>query len=147
MGQLWNIAKLNLESILPTTCSICPLPTHPHNEMSCYIAYNLKGKPHNVAWHTGLNSVSYGFYVCLLTSTKIQSHCDGCRTNNWAIFYWEGALTFKGGTGMSSGQDPIFPPLLPIFRHPVTASFNSLEPHFEQKSQILPSTREIFEKV
>ena len=40
----------------------------------------------NLAWHTGLDSVSYGFYVHLLTFTKIQSHCDGCRTNKTAIF-------------------------------------------------------------
>ena len=54
-----------------------------------------------------------------------------------------GALTWKGGMGMSGGQDPLFTPLPPFFRSSVAAWFSSLDPHFEQKYQILTPTREI----
>ena len=54
-----------------------------------------------------------------------------------------GALTWKGGMGMSGGQDPLFTPFLPFFRSPVAAWFSSIDPHFEQKYHILTPTREI----
>ena len=38
------------------------------------------------------------------------------------------ALTWKGGTGTSGGQDSLFTPLLPLFRSPVAAWFSSLDP-------------------
>ena len=57
-----------------------------------------------------------------------------------------GALTWKGGMGMSGSQDPIFMPLPPFFRSPVAAWFSSLDPHFEQKYQILTPAREICQK-
>ena len=39
-----------------------------------------------------------------------------------------GALSWKGGTGMSGGQDPFFMPLSPLFRSPVAAWLSSLDP-------------------
>ena len=39
-----------------------------------------------------------------------------------------GALTLKGGVGMSGGQDPLFTPLPPFFRPPFAAWFSSLDP-------------------
>ena len=59
----------------------------------------------------------------------------------------QGALTWKGGMGLSDSQDPLFMPLQPFFRSLVAASFNSLNPHFEQKYQILTPTREIYQKI
>ena len=47
------------------------------------------------------------------------------------------ALTWKGGMGMYGGQDLLFTPLPPFFRSVVAAWFTSLDPHFEQKYQIL----------
>ena len=38
-----------------------------------------------------------------------------------------GALTWKGGMGMSGGQDPLFTPLPLLFRSPVAAWFSSLD--------------------
>ena len=54
-----------------------------------------------------------------------------------------GVLTLKGGTPMSGGQDPLFTPLPPFLRPPVTASFSSLDPYFDQNLQIVAPTREI----
>ena len=59
----------------------------------------------------------------------------------------EGALTWKGGKGMSGGQDPLFTPLPPFFRSPVAAWFSSLDPYFEQKYKFFDSYEKNLSKI
>ena len=47
---------------------------------------------------------------------------------------------------MSGDQYSLFKPLFAICKTPVTASFKSSDPHFEQKMSNLATTREISEK-
>ena len=96
-----------------------------------------------------------GLHIYIISMT--QSLATTCHKNR---FIWKYSsefmtsklrgggthLTWKGGMGMSGGQDPLFTPLPPFFRSPVAAWFSFFRPHLEQKYQILTSTKEICQK-
>ena len=61
---------------------------------------------------------------------------------------WEGALTWKGGTGISSGQDTLFMPLPLLFSSPVTTWFSFWSPPLwvKNKKLSLTASKEICQK-
>ena len=91
-----------------------------------------------LGWLSVAKVTTVGLHISLNTWTWLDKW--------WKSFGPGGALTWKGSTGMSGSQDPLFTPLLPPFRSPVAAWFSSLDPTLSEKLEILTHTREIFQK-